>query len=64
LPAGHHAIGQLQLALATLLSRCTIEAAGSEPVRLRGLVALRPHPGVWARFVLRDGRSVSIPGLA
>jgi cytochrome P450 len=57
-PAGHHAIGQLQLALATLLSRCTIEAAGSEPVRLRGLVALRPHPGVWVRFAPRHGRSV------
>ena len=63
-PAGHHAIGQLQLVLATLLSRCRIEAASSEPVRLRGLVALRPHPGVWARFAPRDGRSVSIPGLA
>jgi cytochrome P450 len=55
-PAGHHAIGQLQLVLATLLSRCTIEAAGSEPVRLRGLVALRPHPGVWARFAPRNAQ--------
>jgi cytochrome P450 len=63
-PAGSLAVGHLQLVLATLLSRCSIEAAGSEPVRLRGLVALRPHPGVWARFAPRDGRSASIPGLA
>lgn len=63
-PAGHYAIGQLQLALAALLSRCTIEAAGSEPVRLRGLVVLRPHPDVWARFAPGDSRSVSAPGLA
>ena len=60
-PAGHHAIGHLQLVLATLLSRCRIEAAGSEPVRLRGLVALRPHPGVWARFAPRDGHPASPP---
>jgi cytochrome P450 len=63
-PAGSLAVGHLQLALATLLSRCTIEVPGSEPVRRRGLVALRPHPGVWARFARREGRSVSIPSLA
>jgi cytochrome P450 len=58
-PAGSQAIGQLQLALATLLSRCRIEAAGPERVRPRGLVALRPHPGVWARFAPRDRHPAS-----
>jgi cytochrome P450 len=53
-PAGHLVVGQLQVVLGTLLRHLRIGALHGGPVRPRGLVALRPNPGVYMTFHRRD----------
>jgi cytochrome P450 len=53
-PAGHLAVGQLQVVVGTLLRHLRIGALHGGPVRPRGLVALRPDPGVYITFHRRD----------
>lgn len=54
-PAGHLAVGQLQVVVGTLLRHLRIGALHGGPVRPRGLVALRPDPGVYITFHRRPG---------
>lgn len=53
-PAGHLAVGQLQVVVGTLLRHLRIGALHGGPVRPRTLVALRPNPGVYITFHRRD----------
>lgn len=52
-PASNVAVKHLHVLLAALLRRCRIEPAGGEPVRPRGLISLRPDPGVRLTFKRR-----------
>lgn len=52
-PAGHLVVGHMQVILGTLFRRCRLEGLEGAPARPRGLVSLRPSPGVWARFSAR-----------
>ena len=52
-PAAPMVVGHLQLLLAVLLQRATIEEAAEGSVRRRGLVAMRPDPGVFVRLTAR-----------
>lgn len=52
-PAGNRSISHIQLMLTTILQRCRLSAVEQPDVRPRGLIALRPHPGVWMRFYAR-----------
>lgn len=49
-PAGHMVVLFLQVVLGLLLHRHDVTVDTSRPVRPRGLISLRPVPGVWARF--------------
>jgi cytochrome P450 len=49
-PAAWLAVNEIQIVLATLLGRCRLEDASPAQLRPRGLVALRPDPGVRMRF--------------
>jgi cytochrome P450 len=51
--AASHMIGQLQLALATILRRCEFVPEPGTTVRPRGLVALHPTPAVRLHFRAR-----------
>jgi cytochrome P450 len=53
-PAAWLAVNEAQIVLTTLLARCRLEDASPATVRPRGLVALRPEPGIWIRFTARD----------
>jgi len=49
-PASNVAVKHLHVLLSALLRRCRIEPADDEPVRPRGLISLRPEPGVRLTF--------------
>ncbi|RCJ18942.1 hypothetical protein A6S26_27660 [Nostoc sp. ATCC 43529] len=52
-PAGQLVFSQLQIILAAMLRLCSLESASNEILKPRGLVSLRPHPGVSMRITIR-----------
>ncbi|MDZ8236984.1 MAG: cytochrome P450 [Nostoc sp. ChiQUE01a] len=52
-PAGQLVFSQLQIILAAMLRLCSFESASNEILKPRGLVSLRPHPGVSMRITIR-----------
>ncbi len=52
-PTGQLVVSQLQIILAAMLRLCSFELASNELLKPRGLVSLRPHPGVWMRITPR-----------
>lgn len=52
-PAAPMVVGHLQLLLAVVLQRAAVEDAGEARVGRRGLVAMRPHQGVFVRLTAR-----------
>jgi hypothetical protein len=49
-PAGQLVFSQIQIILAAMLRLCSFESASNEVLKPRGLVSLRPHPGVFMRI--------------
>jgi hypothetical protein len=49
-PTGQLVVSQLQIILAAMLRLCNFESASNELLKPRGLVSLRPHPGIWMRI--------------
>jgi hypothetical protein len=63
-PAAATSPAHVVLLAAELLRRCRWVPAGAEPVRPRGLVALRPEPGLWLAFEPREPRPPGDSGWA